>query len=352
MDFIQIFLLVALAFGVLVIWLSVVRVSEGTVKLVERFGKYHRTLHPGINFIVPGLDVVKRGFKLDTMVRGGTDRQSLVSSDGGIMTSEMMLDPGEFHTIAKDNSVVKPDLICYFRLMEPHKAVYRIGNLCDAMMQLLETTLRQEIGKLDSDTLIVSRDTIGAAIQRHLEMASEAWGTKVLRVEIQQVRFSDDVQEKLTKAREAELSKRARVVTAQQERDTEILLAEGKKRAAVLVAEGEFEAAKLRAEADYLLASRRLQGEAEGTRALSEAMRQNPEVMIAIKALEAQKSVAESLGKSSNSMIIPTEVAGLLGALGAVKGMLRGSASTKPPEPGAVVAASPQGERAESSLGA
>jgi regulator of protease activity HflC (stomatin/prohibitin superfamily) len=190
------------------------------------------------------------------------------------------------------------------------------------MMQLLETTLRQEVGKLDSDTLIVSRDTIGSNIQRYLEQASEAWGAKILRVEIQELRFSDEVQQKLTKAREAELSRRARVVTAQQDRDTEILLAEGKKRAAVLVAEGEFEAAKLRAEADFLLASRRLEGEAAGTRALAEALRNNPEVMVAIKALEAQKSVAESLGRSTSSLIVPGEVAGLLGALGAVKNAL------------------------------
>jgi len=317
---VQIFLLAATLYALLVVWLSVVRVSEGTVKLVERFGRYHRTLHPGINFVVPGLDMIKRNFSLYTVVRSGADKKYLVSPDGSIGTAEEMLDPPEFHAIAKDNSVVTPDLICCFRLVEPHKAVYRIGNLCEAMLQLLETTLRQEIGKLDSDALIVSRDSVGTNIQRHLEQASEAWGAKILRVEIQEIRFSTDVQQNLSKAREAELSRRAVVVTAAQDRDTEILLAEGKKQAAVLIAQGEYEAAKLRAEGDYLLASRRLQGEAEGTKALAEALRHNPEVMVAIKALEAQKCVAESLGKSSNTLIIPAEMAGLLGAIGAVKG--------------------------------
>ncbi|CAG0954647.1 Protein QmcA [Phycisphaerales bacterium] len=328
MEPIHIFLIAIVFLALIVLWLSVVRVGEGSVKLVERFGRYHRTIHPGINFIVPGLDAIKRNATLYTMVRGGKERKPLVAPDGSISTSEEMLDPPEFHSIAKDNTTVNPDLICYFRLVEPQKAVYRIGNLCEAMMQLLETTLRQEVGKLDSDTLIVSRDVIGANVQRHLEQASEAWGAKILRVEIQELRFTGDVQEKLTKAREAELSRRARVVTAQQERDTEILLAEGKKRAAVLVAEGAFEAAKLRAEGDFLLASRRLQGEAEGTRALADALKHNPEVMVAIKALEAQKSVAESLGKSNNSLIIPTELAGLLGAIGAIKSATTFMAST------------------------
>lgn len=319
MDPFPIVLIVVVLFALLLLWNSIVRVSEGSVKLVERFGKYHRTVHPGINFIVPGLDRVKRGFTLETVVRSGTSRKSLVTSDGSISTAEEMLDPKEFHAIAGDNSVVEPDLICYFRLVDPHKAVYRIGDLCAAMMQLLETTLRQEVGKLDSDALIVSRDAVGANVQRHLEQASDAWGAKILRVEIQEIRFSEQVQRNLSKAREAELSRRARVVTATQERDTEILIAEGKKQAAVLVAQGEFEAAKLRAEADFLLASRRMQGEAEGTRALAAALRESPEAMIAIRALEAQKSVAESLGKSNSSLIVPAELAGLLGALGAVK---------------------------------
>jgi len=314
-----IFLGVAVSLSLIGMWLSIIRVSEGTVKLVERFGKYHRTLHSGINFIVPGLDNIKRGMTLFTLIRGGEEQKSLVGSDGAISISEEILDPAKFHTIAKDNAMVEPDLLCYFKLLEPYKAVYRVGNFCDAMMQLLETTLRQEFGKMDSDALIVSRDTVGAVVQRHLERASEAWGAKILRVEIQEIRFSADVRQHLTKAREAELERRAKVITAQQHRDADVLLAEGKKRASILIAEGEFEAAKLRAEGDFLLSSRRLQGEAEGTRALAEALRDNPEVMIAFKALEAQKSVAESLGKSSNSLIIPSEMAGLTGAIGAVR---------------------------------
>lgn len=323
MEPFQIFVLVLGFVAIATLWMSIIRVSEGTVKLVERFGKYHRTLPPGINFIVPGLDAVKRPSGLYTLVRKGKERKSLVSSEGAISTSEEMLDPPEFHSIAKDNTTVNPDLICYFRIVEPQRAVYRIGNLCEAMVQLLETTLRQEVGKLDSDSLLVSRDLIGGNIQRHVEQASDAWGVKIMRVELQELRFSGDVRDKLTMAREAELSKRARIVTAQQERDTEILIAEGQKRAAILVAEGQYEAAKLRAEGDYLLASRRLQGEAEGTKSLAEALRQNPEVMVAIKALEAQKSVAESLGKSSNSLIVPAELAGLLGAFGSVKSAMQ-----------------------------
>ena len=312
-------LLAFAAIALVALWASLVRVSHASVKIVERFGRYHRTLHPGINFIVPGLDAVKRNINIETLVQNGASRVSLVSADGAISTSEFMLDPKAFETIAIDNAIVHPDVLCYLRIIEPDKAVYNISQFCDAMLQLLETTLRQEVGKLDSDAIVSSRHIIGMNVQREMERATEAWGTKVLRVEIQELRFSNDVQDTLTKARQAELGRRAIVVGAQQERDTVILIAEGKKRAAILIAEGEYESAKLRAEGDYLLASRRLQGEAEGTRALAEALNLQPEALIAVRALDTQKAVAEALGKSSNGLIVPMELAGLVGTVTAVR---------------------------------
>lgn len=314
--YIVLFLMAALA--VLAAALGIRRVPEGNAQVVERFGRYHKTLMPGINFIVPGLDLVKRDIQMYTFLKDGAEHRSLADRWGNISTREEILDPGKFDTLASDNAVVFPDLICYFRIVDPAKAVYGVTNLGESLLKLLETTLRQEVGKLNSDTVIVSRDIIGAKIQETLERASGAWGTKIMRVEIQEIHFSDQVQENLTKAREAELIKRAQVVTASQDRDTEILRAEGKKRSAILMAEGQFEAAKLQADADYLLASRRLEGEAKGTLALSQALRESPEAVITLKALEAQKAVAESLGKSSNTMILPAETAGLFGAIGAV----------------------------------
>lgn len=243
----------------------------------------------------------------------------LIDSRGNLSTREQIIDPPKFETLASDNAVVFPDLICFFRIVDPPKAVYGVANLGEALLKLLETTLRQEVGRLDSDKVVVSRDTIGARLQEALEVASESWGTRILRVEIQEIHFSEQVQENLTKAREAELIRRAQVVAATQERDTEILRAEGRKRAAVLVAEGDFEAARLQAEAEYLAASRRLEGEAKGTAALTEALRERPEAVVMLKSLEAQQRIAEALGNSSNTLILPTEMAGLIGASGAIK---------------------------------
>lgn len=171
---------------------------------------------------------------------------------------------------------------------------------------------------MNADDLLSSRDIIGSHVQSALERASEAWGTKIMRVEIQEIHFSSEIQETLTRAREAELIRRAKVVTAQEERDIDILQAEGQKQATMKIAEGNFEAAKLQAEADFLLASKKLEGEAKGIKAVAEAMRENPDAIVAIKTLEAQQKIAEHLGRSGNMMILPTETAGLVGAAGSI----------------------------------
>jgi len=236
----------------------------------------------------------------------------------------------EVEMIAKDNAIIYPDVIAYFKIIEPEKAVYGVENLGVSMFKLLETTLRQEVGKLDSDGIVSSRDVLSMKVQTALEEASSSWGVRVTRVEIQAVRFDPKVQQALSRAREEELLRRAEVVKAQQERDTNILIAEGRKRAQILEAEGErealtaraqgeFEAARLRAEGDYLIVLREKEALAKGYEAINAALRERPDALVALEALKAQQGVAEALGKSANTMIVPNEMAGLLGVLGSLQ---------------------------------
>jgi regulator of protease activity HflC (stomatin/prohibitin superfamily) len=313
-----IFFGVLLTASIIISAISVKQVSQGTVRLVERLGRYHRMLKPGISFIIPIVDSIKTDARLYTYLNDAQVQQPLINAKGGISTKEEILDPGPFDTIANDNAIVYPDVIVYFRIIDPVKAIYGVGNLGESMLKLVETTLRQEIGKLNSDALISSREVVGSHVQVALERASEAWGTKIMRVEIQEIRFSNEVQKNLTRAREAELNRRANVVTAQEQRDTEILRAEGQKEANVRIAQGNFEAAKLQAESDFLLASKKLEGEAKGIKAIAEAMRENTDAIVAIKALEAQQAIAEHLGHSNSMMILPAETAGLVGAAGSI----------------------------------
>ena len=217
----------------------------------------------------------------------------------------------------------------YFIIIDAHKAVYNVDNLGEALIKLMETTIRQEVGRQNSDDLIVSRQQIGANVQRELEKATDLWGVKITRIEIQEIKFDESLQDNLVKQREAELVKRGQVVEAQQDKEVmitkaegirqeQILLAEGKKQAQILEAEGKFEAARLESEGNFLLESRAREGEAKGMTAMGEALRENPEGLIILDALEAQTKVAKSIGESNNTLIIPSETAGLFGVIGSI----------------------------------
>ena len=332
----NIFFIVFGVFVVILVFLGIKNVMEGHVRLVERFGKYHKTLRPGINFLLPGIDIIKTDFDLytyhydkDTPSKMKRVDISHAPSRGDINMREQIMDPPEFDTIAADNAVVHPDIISYFTIIDAHKAVYNVDNLGEALIKLMETTIRQEVGRQNSDDLIVSRQQIGTNVQRELEKATDLWGVKITRIEIQEIKFDESLQDNLVKQREAELKKRGEVVAAQQEKDVmitkaegvrqeQILLAEGKKQAQILEAEGKFEAARLESEGNFLLESRAREGEAKGMAAMGEALRENPEGLIILDALEAQTKVAKSIGDSNNTLIIPSETAGLFGVIGSI----------------------------------
>tara|TARA_Y100001960_G_scaffold195248_1_gene204382 strand:+ start:1210 stop:2343 length:1134 start_codon:yes stop_codon:yes gene_type:complete len=322
----------------IMIWvlLGIKNVQEGYVRLVERFGKYHKTLRPGINFILPGIDTVKTDFDLYTYHEDKQTKNiekvsvSHKPSKGDINVQEQMMDPAPFDTIAKDNAVVHPDVITYFSIIDAHKAVYNVNNLGDSLFKLIETTIRQEIGTQSSDSLVTARQQIGRNVKAAMDEATEGWGTRVTRVEIQEIKFDQALQDKLVKQRKAELEKRGEVVEAQQEKEVrilkaegikqaEILQAEGKKQAQILEAEGVFEAKRLEAEANFLLESKQKEGEAKGMQAISDSLKDQPEALIILDALKAQGKVAQSIGSSNNALIIPSETAGLFGVIGSIK---------------------------------
>ena len=203
--------------------------SSGNAALVLRLGKYTRTLNPGIHLVIPGIEGIHNPVGLSTVGEGGkivplTDRKGLIT------TKEFQLDPAPHDMICSDNSIVKVDSIAYLRISSPHKAAFGVENLGDSFLKLVETVLRQEIGKLNADEVIKARDVIGSKLQQALTLASEPWGTLVVRVEIQDITFKRELQEALSRAREEELAGRARVVAAQRSRDAMIAKAEGEKK--------------------------------------------------------------------------------------------------------------------------
>lgn len=335
---ITIILLTSLA--LIFIYMGVQKIPDGNSRVVERLGRRHKVLMPGIAVIVPFLDSVKKNADIATYVAG--EKVKLLDGNGNLSMAEQRMDPPEMKKlVCQDGSLVNVDAVAYFRISDPMRIAYDVAAFADTFKSLTETTLRQEVSKYNGDTIISSREVLSANLREVLQEASTAWGVSVLRVEVENIEFEGKIQEELAKARAEELVRRAQMVAAQQRADQEVLeaeaakkaeilkaeglkeaairRAEGEKEAQILAAQGQFEEEKLAAEAKFLNASREQEGLAQGYAAIVRAMSDNSDGLVALKALEAQEQVAKALGQSSNALIIPSETAGLFGAVASIR---------------------------------
>lgn len=314
-------------------------VPQGRVRLVERLGKYNRMLRPGLSFIIPFFERINHPQLITYQKEVGAksdadpDRTSLVDGEGNIMTQEVILDPPQIRAISKDSAEVHPDAVVYFRIMDPVRAAYEVQDLGRSIYMLLETTLRQEIGRLTTDEIIVGREQIGHAVKSALDEAANGWGTFISRVELEEIAFPKEIQDALSDQRAAELKGRAAVTAAERDKEAVILKAEAlkadiilnaeaEKKSVILKAEANFEKDRLEAEGAFLKASREEEGKAKGVEAMARALEKNPDAVVAIKTLEAQESVAASIGQSDNALIIPQETVGLFGAIKSIGKLL------------------------------
>lgn len=225
-DMIQVALAVGIGLAAIVIIVRSFRiVPQATASIVERLGRYHRTLQPGLNFIVPFIDRVFVGVDM---------RERVVSF------------PPQ-PVITQDNLVVSIDTVVFFQVTEPKSATYEIQDFVRGIEQLTVTTLRNLVGGLDLEQTLTSRDSINAQLRGVLDEATGKWGVRVNRVELKAIDPPPSVQESMEKQMRAEREKRAAILTAEGEKQSQILTAEGARQAEILKAEGDAKAAVLRA---------------------------------------------------------------------------------------------------------
>ena len=200
-----------------IVYKIIIIVSERENMIVERLGKYHRTLKPGIYFLIPFIDFV--AYKQEMR--------------------EQVIDIPSQSVITKDNIQVEIDGLLYIKVMEPKKASYGIGNYLEASINLAQTTMRSEIGKITLGSIFSERDEVNAKIISEIDKASDPWGVKVLRYEIKDIAPSRHVVETLEKQMEAEREKRAEITRATAEKEKLINVSEGKRQSAINISEGE-----------------------------------------------------------------------------------------------------------------
>src|SRR5215469_15258714 len=290
-----------LGLAVLAVVRSVRIVPQARAGIVERFGRYHRTLHAGLNLVVPFIDRLRPLIDL---------REQVVSF------------PPQ-PVITKDNLVVGIDTVIYFQVTDPRSATYEIANYVAAVEQLTVTTLRNVVGGMDLDTTLTSRDKINGELRRELDEATGKWGLRVSRVELKAIEPPGSIQDSMEKQMRADRDKRAAILQAEGSKQSAILTAEGEKQAAVLRARGEAEAAVVRAEADATAQAARAQGQAQAISAVFRAIHDgNPDQkLLAYQYLQALPELAR--GDANKLWIVPSEIGKALEGMGSFFGTAR-----------------------------
>ena len=291
--------------------MALVIIPQSETKIIERLGKYYATLQPGINFIIPFIDRAK---EIVVLQRG---RYSYTTS---IDLREQVYDFPKQNVITKDNVQTEINALLYFQIVDPFKAVYEINNLPNAIEKLTQTTLRNIIGELELDQTLTSRDTINTKLRSVLDDATNKWGIKVNRVELQDITPPASVLSAMEKQMQAERNKRATILTSEGQKAADILQSEGEKTAIINRAEAAKQEAILNAEGEAQARIRKAEAEAIAIQKITEAVGKstNPaNYLLAQKYIQMLQEVAQ--GDKTKTVYLPYEATNLLGSMGVIK---------------------------------
>ena len=294
---------------------ALVIISQSETKIIERLGRYHATLNPGVNIIVPFIDRAK-----DIVVL----RNGRYLYSANIDLREQVYDFDRQNVITKDNIQMQINALLYFQIVDPFKAVYEINNLPNAIEKLTQTTLRNIIGEMELDQTLTSRDTINTKLRAVLDDATNKWGIKVNRVELQDIMPQESVLTAMEKQMQAERNKRAVILTSEGQKQSAILQSEGEKTSTINRAEAAKQQEILRAEGEAQARIRKAEAEAIAIEKITEAVGKstNPaNYLLAQKYIQMMEELAK--GDKTKTVYLPYEATNMLGSIGGIKELFK-----------------------------
>lgn len=299
---------------------SIKIVPQSETQIIERLGRYDRTLNSGLNIIWPYIDRPREIYSRYTYSSGGRTYVRVVMSNK-IDLREQVYDFPKQSVITKDNVVTQINALLYFQIMDPVKAVYEIDNLPNAIEKLTQTTLRNVVGELELDECLTSRDIINAKLRTVLDEATNKWGVKVTRVELQDITPPDTVRDAMEQQMQAERSKRAEILRAEGDKQSQILQSEGEKQSLINKAEAAKQSQVLKAEGEARAKILQAEAEAKAIEMVAQAVantKTDPaSYLLATKYIATLKEMVS--GKDGKTVYIPYEATGVLGSLGGIK---------------------------------
>ena len=295
-------------------------VPQSETRVIERLGRFHAVLPPGLNIIWPFIDKPKMVY-----TRSMVGNYARIVSTSVIDLREQVYDFPSQQVITKDNVTTEINALIYFQIVDPKKSVYEIENLPNAIEKLTQTSLRNVIGELELDETLTSRDTINSKLQAILDEATNKWGVKVNRVELQDITPPESVRVAMEKQMQAERNRRAEILNAEGEKKSLILRSEGEKQSQITQAEAIKQAEILRAEGESRAKVLVAEAEAEAIRRVAEAIKESQTdpatYMLAMKYIETLKEMTS--GQDNKTVYVPYEASGVLGSIGSIKELFK-----------------------------
>lgn len=311
-----------LTVSIIYILKACVIVKHAEVVIIERFGKFHKILHPGLHLIVPFIEQ-PRYILWTTVILSHNEYRRILSKESRIDLRECVYDFPRQNVITKDNVTMEITAILYYQIIDPKAAVYEVFNLSEAIEKLAQTTLRNIIGSMDLDETLVSRDIINEKLHHVLFDAANKWGVQVNRVELQEVNPPIDIRHAMEKQMRAERERREMILRAEGLKTSSILEAEGRQESQILIAKGQAEAHILDAQGKSKARIMTMQAETDAIELLSKKIA-NDQITPFLIAQQYVNSLADIMkGKDNKTIIVPYEATSLANSVSMINTLFK-----------------------------